>query len=59
VASIKPAAPDQHGTYIRNTPEERLDIGNMPLKEMIVLAWRIQPFQISGASMFPRNRRVL
>jgi Protein of unknown function (DUF3738) len=59
VASIKPAAPDQHGTYIRNTPDERLDIGNMALKEMIVLAWRIQPFQISGASMFPRNRRVL
>jgi uncharacterized protein (TIGR03435 family) len=39
VASIKPAAPDQPGTYIRNTPDGRLDIGNLPLKEMIVLAW--------------------
>jgi Protein of unknown function (DUF3738) len=40
VASIKPAAPDQHGTYIRNTPDGRLNIG-MPLKEMIVLVWRL------------------
>jgi uncharacterized protein (TIGR03435 family) len=48
VASIKPAAPDQRGMYIRNAPGGRLNISNMPLKELIVLAWRIQPFQISG-----------
>jgi bla regulator protein BlaR1 len=48
VASIKPAAPDQHGTFIRASPGGRLDIQNMPLKELIVLAWRVQPFQLSG-----------
>jgi uncharacterized protein (TIGR03435 family) len=48
VASIKPAAPGQRGTFIRNAPGGRLNINNMALKEMIVLAWRIQPFQISG-----------
>ncbi len=48
VASVKPAAPDQHGTFIHASPGGRLDIHNMPLKELIVLAWRIQPFQVSG-----------
>ena len=48
VASIKPAAPDQRGTFIRDAPGGRLNINNMSLKEMIVLAWKIQPFQISG-----------
>lgn len=48
VASIKPAAPDARGMFIRAAPGGRLNINNMPLKEMIVLAFRIQPFQISG-----------
>jgi uncharacterized protein (TIGR03435 family) len=49
VASIKPSAPDQRGTFIRSAPGGRLNITNMPVKEMITLAWRIQPFQISGS----------
>jgi len=48
VASIKPAARDARGTFMRTEPSGRVNITNMPLKEMIVLAWRIQPFQISG-----------
>jgi uncharacterized protein (TIGR03435 family) len=48
VASIKPSAPGQPGTFIRMAPGGRLNINNMPLKEMIVIAWRIQPFQILG-----------
>jgi uncharacterized protein (TIGR03435 family) len=48
VASVKPSAPGQPGTFIRMAPGGRLNINNMPLKEMIVMAWRIQPFQISG-----------
>lgn len=48
VASIKPAAPDARGTYIRNTGGGRVNINNMPLKELIVFAWRVQPFQVSG-----------
>ena len=49
VASVKPAAPDQRGTFIRLAPGGRLDVTNMPVKEMIAIAWRIQPFQISGS----------
>jgi len=49
VASIKPAAPDQRGTFIRLAPGGRLNVTNMPVKEMIAIAWRIQPFQISGS----------
>ena len=48
VASIKPAAPDARGTFIRGTPGGRMNLTNMSLKEMIGIAWRIQPFQISG-----------
>jgi uncharacterized protein (TIGR03435 family) len=48
VASIKPAAPDARGMYIRTAPGGRVNVTNMTLKEMIVLSYRIQPFQISG-----------
>lgn len=48
VASIKPAAPDARGMYIRTTEGGRVNVTNMTLKEMIVLSYRIQPFQISG-----------
>ena len=48
VASIKPVAPDARGMFIRPTPGGRVNITNMTLKELIVIAWRIQPFQISG-----------
>jgi len=48
VASVKPSAPDARGSRIRNTPGGRVDVSNFPLKELIVFAWRIQPYQISG-----------
>jgi uncharacterized protein (TIGR03435 family) len=48
VASIKPAEPGARGMFIRATPGGRVNITNMTLKEMIVIAWRIQPYQISG-----------
>jgi len=48
VASIKPAAPDARGMYFRTTPGGTLNITNMSLKEMIIFAWRIQPYQLSG-----------
>jgi bla regulator protein BlaR1 len=35
----------------------RLNINNMPLKEMIVLAWSIQPFQISGGPAWIESLR--
>lgn len=48
VASIKPAAPDQRGMFIRPGPNGGINISNLPLKEMITLAWKVQPFQVSG-----------
>jgi uncharacterized protein (TIGR03435 family) len=48
VASIKPAAPDARGMLIMPGPGGGIRITNMPLKELIVIAYRIQPFQISG-----------
>src|SRR5580704_3028348 len=48
VASVKPAAPGAPGTMIRFGPGGGLTITNMTLKELIVIAYRIQPFQISG-----------
>jgi len=48
VASIKPAAPDARGMFFRRAPGGRIDLNNMPLKEMITIAWQIQPFQVSG-----------
>jgi uncharacterized protein (TIGR03435 family) len=34
--------------FIRPGPGDGVTITNMTVKEMIVLAWRVQPFQISG-----------
>jgi uncharacterized protein (TIGR03435 family) len=48
VASIKPSAPDARATLIAMPPGGRLEIANMTLKEMIVNAYSIQPFQVSG-----------
>jgi uncharacterized protein (TIGR03435 family) len=48
VASIKPAAPDQRGTFIRPGANGGININNMGVKELITFAWRIQPYQISG-----------
>lgn len=48
VASIKPSAPDARDMRVRNTGGGRVNINNLPLKELIVFAWRVQPFQVSG-----------
>lgn len=48
VASIKPAAPGGRGMYMRNSPGGRVNINNLTLKDMVQMAYRIQPFQISG-----------
>jgi uncharacterized protein (TIGR03435 family) len=57
VASIKPAAPDARGMFIRGAPGGRFNITNMPLKEMIVIAWRLQPFQVSGGPAWMNSVR--
>jgi uncharacterized protein (TIGR03435 family) len=57
VASVKPAAPGQRGYFIRPGANGGLDVTNMPLKEIMVLAWRIQPFQISGGPSWIESER--
>jgi bla regulator protein blaR1 len=57
VASIKPAAPDQRGQFIRPGANGGLNITNMPLKEMMIIAWRVQPFQISGGPSWIESQR--
>jgi len=47
VASIKPSAPGQPGMFIRPA-NGGLNLSNIPLKEIMTIAWRVQPFQITG-----------
>jgi uncharacterized protein (TIGR03435 family) len=47
VASIKPAAPGARGMFIRPIAGG-VAVTNMTLKELIIIAYRIQPFQLSG-----------
>lgn len=57
VTSVKPAAPDARGMYLRTTPGGTVNITNMSLKEIMVLAWRIQPYQISGGQPWIASAR--
>jgi uncharacterized protein (TIGR03435 family) len=47
VASIRPAAPSERGISIRPVAGGII-ITNMPVKELIVIAYRLQPYQVSG-----------
>ena len=57
VVSIKPASPGGRGMFIRSSPGGRINVSNMPLKEMIILAYRIQPYQISGGPSWIESAR--
>jgi uncharacterized protein (TIGR03435 family) len=48
VASVKPAAPNAAGTYLGPGPGGGLTIANMSLKDLIIMAYGLQPFQASG-----------
>jgi uncharacterized protein (TIGR03435 family) len=48
VASIKPAAPGGRGMFIRPMPGGRVNVTNMTVKQLIMIAYRMQPFQVSG-----------
>jgi uncharacterized protein (TIGR03435 family) len=47
-ASVKPSPADAGPTHIALPPGGRVDVGNMTLKEMIVSAYGVQPFQVTG-----------
>lgn len=48
VASVKLAPPGAYGTDIETDPGGRVSLHNMALRDMIVVAWGIEPFQILG-----------
>jgi uncharacterized protein (TIGR03435 family) len=57
VASIKPAKPGARGTYISNKPGGRFTVMNMSTKDLIILAYSIQPFQLSGGPSWLNSDR--
>ena len=48
VATIKPAAPDARGSFIRIMPGGALQVTNMPLKMLLTFAYDVRDFQVSG-----------
>jgi uncharacterized protein (TIGR03435 family) len=57
VASVKPAAPDQRGIFMRPGANGGISLNNLPLKELMTIAWRIQAFQISGGPSWIESAR--
>ena len=47
-ASIKPAKPGAMGSFIRNQPGGRFSANNMTVKNLLTIAYDVQPFQIVG-----------
>jgi uncharacterized protein (TIGR03435 family) len=48
VATIKPAAPDARGSFIRIMPGGALQVTNMPLRMLLTFAYDVRDFQVSG-----------
>lgn len=48
VATIKPAAPDARGSFIRFMPGGSMQITNMPLRMVLSFAYDVRDFQVSG-----------
>src|SRR5260370_42073665 len=57
VSFVKRAATDEFGSEISTAPSGRVTIANLPLKAMIVYAWGVKPFQISGAKGWIESQR--
>lgn len=57
VASIKPAAPGGRGGMVRMLPGGRIHVANISVKDLIVMAYKIQPFQVSGAPSWTESER--
>ncbi len=55
--SVKLAAPDARGTYIRTNPGGTVNITNMPLKDIVALAYRVQSYEITGATGWMESQR--
>jgi uncharacterized protein (TIGR03435 family) len=57
VSSVKPSAADEREKEFRTTPGGRVTITNLTLKDMIVEAWQVRAFQISGAGGWMESLR--
>ena len=53
-ASIKRSAPDSD-TFMKAHPGGRLELSRVTLKTLIALAYRLQPFQVSGGPAWVRS----
>ncbi len=49
VASIKPNRSSERGVFIRNSPGGRFSAKNVTVKMLIIMSYKIQPFQLTGA----------
>lgn len=57
VASIKPSDPNANGAMMRYLPGGGIEMKGFSLKAMIVNAWRVQPFQITGGPKWLSDAR--
>lgn len=57
VASIKPSKSQDQRFMIRPLPGGRLNVTNVPLKQLITVAYRVQDFQISGGPDWLNSER--
>jgi uncharacterized protein (TIGR03435 family) len=57
VASIKPAAADAKNQDIRRDPGGGIVVTNVNLRTLLIMAYNIQPFQLSGGPPWLRTRR--
>jgi uncharacterized protein (TIGR03435 family) len=57
VASIKPAAPDATKMDIRRDPAGGIVLTNVNLRSLVMMAYQLQPFQLSGGPSWLRSRR--
>jgi hypothetical protein len=59
VATIKPAAPDSRGRYVRMQSAHQLFAKNFTLKELVGVAYSLTPRAISGGPAWIESDRYL
>ena len=57
VASIKPSTPEAPGNNIQRDPAGGMALANVNLRTLVLMAYPIQPFQLSGGPPWLRWRR--
>src|ERR1700722_1973195 len=57
VASIKPSDPNANGSMMRPMPGGGIELKGFTLKDMIVTAWHVQPYQVTGGAKWVSEAR--